>query len=441
MDKTAGLLIDDFRLAKKKLHRLFIIGLALALGAQFYVVEPYVSLKQREAGLNRSQKESRTAIKHSLEKETRLRQTKNKVNKELTAIRERINEFPDRLRRDLSRIRETLAVRQAGGPSPTPQQQSLSQPLDRAQSGPAIPIPGRIKEFSPAVLWYIDDWFNRLMEDLDRSAAAPLRLLAADTGISGADRLAPLAGEAVQALNKHIQKIDPGFWHSYGGTGGKREVAAGFRQELNRVFSPIETEVDRILNQSKKHLAVRSGQLKIMNRELEQIRKELEGLSQRISPLESTFGPIPLELKDLIRLFPFILSALVLTLSFRLNQVLRLRAMARELFVRDAPMPPQLVSYHLGGWLLPEPGGRPGPLPITLAGFFLLMAMFLRSAVLVGWHPELFGKEILDVFFSQGVYRTGLATALLLMLLAAAKALGDLAAESRAQAAPGRDQA
>ena len=430
MEQRFELLIDDFRSGKKECNRLFFAGLFFALAAHFYVLEPYFLFKQQEASLKTSSASIQQSVKKLLVQEKELSATKKDVRAGLDRIRRQVNSFPDLLRNSLPDIRAALANRQGDRliERRTPDHHNTSYMQQQASdiSFKSITIPSHITEFSPAVRWYIDEWFEKLLADLENSVVNPLKKLAQQDEISGAEQLDKLGREAVQQLNNHISGINPNFWHTYSGVGGKQHVAGQVRQNIKQAFSPLETKVEHILTLTKNLRLQQSARLKKLEEKLATTKKQITELSNRLKTLESPFGRIPLDLTDLIKIFPFIMAAILIALTVRLSQSLRIRSMIEKIFGHDHNMPPvPLQEYLLGGWLFPTPS-RKNPTILLTVWFIIVISLSCRAAWLIGWTSMLFAAEADYTFINKSIYKTFFSAALVIMILAAFKCLKNL---------------
>lgn len=423
MEQTLDLLLGDLRSGKKELNRLFFVGLFFALATHFYVVEPYFFFKLQEASLADQKISIQLSLETILSQESELRKTQKKITKGLNKIRERINSLPKHLRDSLPDIRHSLQEnindRQENRTDMQQQAVNFDDDQDDTTQFSFIIIPEHITEFSPAVHWYIDDWFKKLLFDLDQTVVSPLMALAQQEKIAGAEQLDKLAREAVQKIQKKISDIKPDFWRTYSGRGGKQEVARDVQQTIKWAFNPLETEVEQILEQTKKLRLQQSNQLKELETELAAAGKNISELSDQLKSLESPFGRIPLRLTDLIRIFPFILAGMAIILTVRLNQSLLLRTIIQKTFDQDGRnLPKYFQEYQLGGWLFPV-AKRKRPL-ILLAGWFIIISyLSCRAAWLIGWTSMLFETQTAHVFTNQTLYKLCCSVALVMMVLAA----------------------
>ena len=435
MEQTLELLLGDFRAGKRELNRLFFVGLFFALATHFYVVEPYFLFKQQEASLEADKISLEKSVKKLTKQEKELLATKKSVHAGLARIREQINSFPNQLRDSLPDIRTALGMRPDNqrlhhaltGYRDTSNIQQQAPIQQQAQNiPPPITIPGHITQFPPAVRWYIDEQFQKLVTDLNQSVVSPLMNLAEREHIAGAEDLDAFGREAVQQVHDHISSIDPNFWHSYGGPGGKLDVAGQIRRTIEQAFSPLEKKVEQVLKQTKKLRKQQTDKVTNLESELNTTKTKITELSDRLKTLESPFGRIPLGLTDLIKIFPFILAAMTILLTVRLNQSLNLRSIIQEAFDHEhSTLPPSLQEYQLGGWLFPA-ASRKQPFIFLALWFVIIIALSCRAAWLIGWTAMLFEAKTAHIFINQTMYKSCFTAALVLMIVAAFTGLRNL---------------
>ncbi len=422
MEQTLKLLQGDFRAGKKELSRLFFVGLFFALATHFYVVEPYFLLKQQEVSFESDKISLEKSVKKITKQEKELLATKKSVHAGLERIREQINSFPNKLRDTLPDIKAAIDMRLDNNGQDLTEPQNISNSMNRpAQNNtrPPITIPKHITQFPPAVRWYINKQFQKLVTDLNQSVVSPLMNLAKREHITGAEDLDAFGREAVQQVQDHISSIDPDFWHSYGGSRGKQAVAGRIQRTIDQPFSSLEKKVEQILKQIKKLRKQQVDKVTNLENKLNTTKTKIIELSNRLETLESPFGRIPLGLTDLIKIFPFILAAMTMLLSVRLNQSLNLRSIIQEAFDHEhSTLPSSLQEYQLGGWLFPSASHKQ-PFIFLSLWFVVIIALSCRAAWLIGWTAIFFEAKTAHIVINQIMYKSCFAAALVLMIVAA----------------------
>ncbi|MCJ7600095.1 MAG: hypothetical protein MUO63_01180, partial [Desulfobulbaceae bacterium] len=157
------------------------------------------------------------------------------------------------------------------------------------------------------------------------------------------------------------------------------------------------------------------------NKTIADTREKITLLSDRLKSIESPFGPLPLRLTDLIKLFPFLLVALAVKLAFVMQQGAAQKSLFKSMTAGPGDTTTQLLQYQLRSLLL-APSSRPLSLAAMSAWLMLLLAVFIRSAWLISSHPQNFidGGEQEALFMSSQLYHAGCLAGLALLAGAAA---------------------
>jgi hypothetical protein len=419
----SDVILNDYRSSIKEINRLFLVGLFFTLAAHFYVVEPYFQLKIREQSLQNSLPAMEQSINLLAQEAAKINEAKQSASAALQEIREDLLRFPDQLRDALPEIQSAL------NPANTPlsgqyansvqygqyaQQQYMQQPLP----GRTIILPAEITTFEAAVNWYVNDWFAKLLAELENRVVKPVGELGST---NGAGDLAEICKNAVDTVKKTINAVDPDFWHTYGGRGGKMDVASTIRDNIESSFAPLENRVYQMLEETNRQRQGQEEKLAGFNKTIAATRDKIAFLSDRLKSIESPFGPLPLRLTDLIKLFPFLLAALAVKLAFAMRQAAAQQALFKQLTADPADATSQqLLRYQLRSFLLAPPS-RLLSLAAMSAWLTVLFAVSIRSAWLMSIHPQIFtdgGEETL--FINPQLYYAGCLAGLTLLAGAAA---------------------
>ena len=427
-------ILNDYRASIREINRLLLVGLFFALAAHFYVIEPYFQLKSREQALQGSLPAMEQSVKALSREAARINEAKQSATSALQQIRQQLIQFPDQLRNALPDIREALSLRNiplsgpsAGNAPDLPpynqyaQQQYMQQPLPRT----TITLPAEITDFAAAVNWYVNDWFTRLLAELEDRVVKPVAGLGSRPIANGTRDLNAVSQQAIDTVKNQINAIDPDFWHSYGGSGGKLDVASTLRDSIEAAFAPLEREVFALFEETNRQRQSQEEKLAALNQTLADTRQQITFLSDRLKAIESPFGPLPLRLTDLIKLFPFLLVALAVKLAL----VMREGALQKSLFLQmtssgNETTSPQLRLYQLRSALL-APSSRLLALAAMSAWLTVLLAVFSRSAWLISSNQQIImdsgGQEVLSL--NPQIYQSGCLTGLALLAGAAAAML------------------
>ncbi len=405
MDLLSESVLSDFKASKKEINRLFFGGLIFALFVQIYIVEPYFQFKHEEVALASSLASMESSVAELSKKAARIRKTAEGVKVALSDIRSRLEAFPSHLRRSLPAIQEAVRLRTTdgrqgrqelgSGPSVSPTVQQLSPGISRSTAIP--PLPPGVTNYEEAVRWYINQWFEDLLNRLENEVVAPFSRLSREQEGLDTKGLENECQRAITEVREFVSSIHPDFWHHYGGPRGKVEVAQDIRKKIDDAFIPIEEKAYILLERTRELQASREKELKSRQQRLKETRNRVESLGKRIETLESPFGRIPLDLTNLMKLFPFILVALALIMALSLQQAARRKAILQILlggYRRELPV--AVIDYQQEAWFLP---GKRSYLPkLAIAGWMIaISAVFLRAVWLIANTPHLFHSTEVEI--------------------------------------------
>lgn len=201
------------------------------------------------------------------------------------------------------------------------------------------------------------------------------------------------------------------------------DVASTIRDNIESSFAPLENRVYQLLEETNRQRQGQEEKLAGFNKTIAATRDKIAFLSDRLKSIESPFGPLPLRLTDLIKLFPFLLAALAVKLAFVMRQAAAQQALFKQLTAAgpaDATSQ-RLMQYQLRSFLL-APASRLLSLAAMSAWLTLLFAVFIRSAWLMSIHPQIFidGGEQEALFMNPQLYHAGCLAGLALLAGAAA---------------------
>lgn len=427
----SDIILHDYRSSIKEINRLLLVGLFFALASHFYVIEPYFQLKIKEQSLQNSLPTMEQSINVLSQEATKINEAKQSATSALQEIREDLLQFPDQLRGALPYIQSALELRD----SPLPGQSAAQAPdlrqygqfapqqyMQQALPVSTITLPAEITSFEAAVNWYVNNWFAKLLAELEKRVVKPVTDLDSAGITNEAKDLHEICKNAVDTVKNHINNIDPDFWHSYGGRGGKVDVAGSIRDNIESAFAPLENRVYELLEATNRQRRNQEEKLVMLNKTIADTREKITLLSDRLKSIESPFGPLPLRLTDLIKLFPFLLVALAVKLAF----VMRQGALQKSLFKQMTAGPgdttsQKLMQYQLRSLLL-APSSRSLSLAAMSTWLMLLLAVFIRSAWLICSNPQYFtdGGQQGPLFMGPQLYNAGCLAGLALLAGAAA---------------------
>jgi hypothetical protein len=424
----SDIILHDYRSSIKEINRLLLVGLFFALASHFYVIEPYFQLKIKEQSLQNSLPAMEQSITVLSQEAAKINEAKQSATSALREIRKDLLQFPDQLQGALPDIQSALELRDSLPGQSTAQGPDLrqygqfaqQQYMKQALPVSTITLPAEITTFEAAVNWYVNNWFAKLLAELEKRVVKPVTDLDSAGITNEAKDLHEICKNALNTVKNHINAIDPDFWHSYGGRGGKLDVAGSIRDNIESAFAPLENRVYELLEETNRQRRSQEEKLVMFNKTITDTREKITLLSDRLKSIESPFGPLPLRLTDLIKLFPFLLVALAVKLAFVMQQGALQKSLFRQMTAGPGDTTSQLMQYQLRSLLL-APSSRPLSLAAMSAWLMLLLAVFIRSAWLICNNPQYFtdGGAQEPLFMGPQLYHAGCLAGLALLTGAA----------------------
>ena len=406
MAELFDILLAELRNAKSSVNRIAGIGALFALLSHFYVVEPYFQYKAKEG----SARAALPAVTQKMAATTaeigRIKHLSTQIRKSLDSIGKDIDGFPDRLREMLPRLQAALqrsrSNRLPGGEQPFLQNQiqrpqaqvPLQQaPLPSANSPAAdmeLNLPSRVQTFEEAVRWYSEGWFEHLLGRVDQELVTPLAAHSEVITPEQTTALEQAAQSAVNAIRGHIAGIDPDFWRHYAGPGGKMDVAQQLRYEVGQAFQPVNQKVLDLVQQTETAKKTLDQQLATIQSELQATRQSIGTLSDRVKSIESPFGRLPLDLTDLIVLFPFIVAITTVMLATGILKTARIfRDVCRTYPQRSDHDALATLTRAAGSWYLPPFRNIIGPV-MLIVWYLVAGGIYARAGSLIFSSPDIF---------------------------------------------------
>ena len=281
MDEILKSLLNDLKQSRNNLSRYITAGFIFAFFGQFYVIEPYFSLKNQEKVveekvLNLSSK------KNTLLEEKRKAKEKIKTIKNITETTKRkIDKLPDELRNAIYEIR-----RQLENPDSSSAVQSRR-----------LMLPQNIKSLEDGVRWYVSNWSEKLIKNIKKEIDESSNLFDSKEKAE----IEKLSAEIKKSINFYIKNINPDFWRAYQ---GKISFAHGLKGVISDSFSPLFEKLSEKEKDIDKNINNLSYKIEKLEESKEKIQKEKELLRKRLSSIESPIGKLPVNLTDFIKTFP-----------------------------------------------------------------------------------------------------------------------------------------
>ena len=451
MAELFDILLAELRSAKSSVNHIAGIAALFALLSHFYVVEPYFHYKAKEVSARAALPAATQKMEATTAEIGRIKQLGTQIRESLDSIGRDIDGFPDRLRQVLPRLQAALqrprSSRPAGGQPVLQnqiQQQQEQVPLQQssipAANSPAadleIDLPAQVKTFDAAVRWYSEEWFEHLLARVDQELVTPLAAGSETITPEQTTSLQQTAQTAVNAIRGHIAAIDPDFWHHYSGPGGKVDVAQQIHHEVGEAFQPVNQKVLDLVGQAETAKKALDQKLVTIQSELEATRQSIATLSERVKSIESPFGRLPLDLTDLIVLFPFIVAVTAVVLATSILKTARIfRDVCRTYPQHSDHDALATLTAAMGSLYLPP--FRNIIRPVMLIFWYLVAAgIYARAGSMIFSSPDIFAAAestaaAIKPRLFAGVYVAGFAAIL---------AAGALTARSLYQTARGLAQ-
>ena len=412
MAELFDILLAELRSGKSSVNRIAGIGALFALLSHFYVVEPYFHYKAKEG----SARAALPAVTQKVEATTaeigRIKNLSTQIRESLDSIGKDIDGFPDHLREMLPRLQEALQRPQSNpriGEQPFLQNQiqrpqaptgqiqdqnafrpSLFEQAGRSSTDLELALPPQIRTFAKAVQWYFEGWFEHLLGRIDQKLVQPLSDRSETIAPEQTAALKKTAQAAVNQIRGHLDAIDPEFWHHYGGPGGKVDVASQLRQQVGQAFEPVKNKVTSLVDQAENAKETLEKELIGIQTELEATQQNISNLSSRIKSIESPFGRLPLDLTDLIVLFPFIVAITTVMLATSILKTARIfRNVCGTYPQRSDHDNLATLTATVGSWYLPPFRNIVGP-AMLIVWYLAAGGIYARAGSLVFSSPDIF---------------------------------------------------
>lgn len=281
MDEFLKILLNDLKQTRSNLSRYLTVGLIFAFFGQFYVIEPYYSLKNQEKAVEEMVL-SLSSEKNTLLEEKRKAKEKIKIIKNINeTTKEEIGKLPDELRNAIYEIR-----RQLENPDSSSTVQSRR-----------LMLPQNIKSLEDGVRWYISNWSEKLIKNIKKEIDESSDLFDSKEK----EEIEKLSSVIKKNIDFYIKNINPDFWRAYQ---GKISFAQGLKGVISDSFSPLFEKLSEKERDIDKNINNLSYKIKKLEESKEKIQKEKELLKKRLSSIESPIGKLPVNLTDFIKTFP-----------------------------------------------------------------------------------------------------------------------------------------
>lgn len=449
MPQLYDVLFDDLRSSKNSVNRLLGAGLLFALIAHFYVVEPYFEYRKEEPSLKIKLDEKKKQCDQLLEQSVRITNLSQNIRTNQTNIEKEIKEFPQHLRGILSDLGKVFPPESSSGASKQstytqqsasiqqsmniqkpakekeiyenyPNMQSSAQQSAQSQQLESIKIgnfslPSDVTTLNDGIHWYIETWFNNVLDEIRNEIVEPIKQAQITSDMAGYIDLQHVTKQGIEDIKKYIDKVEkenPNFWQSYSGPGGKVDVALELQSEVKIAFKMLGGKINILADRLKDTLEKQKVDLDTIDNDMKKLQDSKKELDARLSSLESPFGRIPADLPDLIKLFPILMVALLVTITTNLKKGNSLYTALWGEFKKDNKESDYRVfQRHVDCWYLPPYVGIYQPLLLGVL-IAIITGIFVRACFLVISEPSLFisltgEPEIIRKNLFAGAYLVG----------------------------------
>ncbi|MGD8954638.1 MAG: hypothetical protein PVI45_09715, partial [Desulfobacterales bacterium] len=335
----------------------------------------------------------------------RIKHLSTQVRESLDSIGKDIDGFPDRLREMLPRLQAALQGTRSDrqiGERPFLQNQiqrpQIQPPLQQSQLLPAnspaadlgLDLPPQVQTFDEAVRWYSEGWFDHLLGRVDQELVTPLAARSETITLEQTTALTQTTQGAVNTIRAHIAGINPDFWRHYGGPGGKVDVAQQLRREVGEAFQPVNQKVLGLVQQTETAKKALDLQLATIQLELQATRQSIDTLSDRVKSIELPFGRLPLDLTDLIVLFPIIVAITAVMLATSILKTARIFSDVCRTYPQHSDHDAlATLTAVMGSWYLPPFCNIIGPV-MLIVWYLTAGVIYVRAGSLIFSSPDIF---------------------------------------------------
>ncbi|MCF6149429.1 MAG: hypothetical protein E3K37_12315 [Candidatus Kuenenia sp.] len=427
MPQLYDILFNDLRSGKNKVNRLLGAGILFALIAHFYVVEPYFEYKDQEPRLKKALDEKKIHFDQISGQSERIANLSQDIKASQTTIENKIKDFPQHLRGILSDIWKVFLSGSSPGTSnrpthirqPASAQQSITiqkpvtegehldndsnmpfpvqQSMQIQQSGfikiGDFPLPSDVTTFNEGVHWYIETWFDNLLNEIREGIMEPIMQAKITSDVVVDIDLQYITQQGINNIKEYIDRVEkenPDFWQSYSGPRGKLDVAHELQKEVKKSFGLLVEKVNILVERLKEAVKVQKEELDKINNDMTKLQDSRKELDSRLSLLESPFGRIPADLPDIIKLFPVLLVGWMVTVTVTLCKSKSLYSVLWEEYKKNTnEVDVKVFQRQTDCWYLPPYSSLFNPVVLVIV-IASISGVFVRACLLVISEPALF---------------------------------------------------
>jgi len=297
MDDFLKTLLNDLKQTKNNLNRFIAVGLIFSFFGQFYIIEPYYSLKKQEKSVEKEISKLNSKKKALIEEKRKSEIRIKKIKKITETTKREINKLPDQLRDAIYQIRKKL-------------ENGNSFSVEQTKR---ITLPENIKNLEEGVRWYISKWSENLIKNLQREIDKSSDLF----DPTEKEKIKNLSAKINKEINLYIKNINPEFWRAYQ---NKISFAEGLKGVISDQFSPFFEELSGKKENITKSIKDYELEIKNLMEHKEKIQKEKNLLKKRLSSIESPIGKLPINLTDFIKTFPVLIFICGILIAYNFNK-------------------------------------------------------------------------------------------------------------------------
>lgn len=230
-------ILQDFRDSKRKVNRHLSFGIVFSLVCFFFILWPYFQYKAQQESAQQAGQYLEAELQTLNESLTHIKRLKIDARNSLQEVQAQIRGLPDHLHREaLPEIAEIINSDSLNRPQI--QQRLQIQQVQSTGSPGEIHIPPGITDFNEAVNWYIRNWFNNLVTQIEDSLIATIALIIPSNAENRTDDLEILMQKGKSDINEYIKTVDLDFWHRYRGLNSKVSTTSELQAVVNESFDP-----------------------------------------------------------------------------------------------------------------------------------------------------------------------------------------------------------
>lgn len=415
MTRLFNTVMQNFKSTQRTTQRYLGLGFVFALLCFFYVVEPFFIYTANQEKAEESLEQIQTELESSAKQLKEISSVNEQTQKTLGDMEERIREYPDHLNQEvLPQLYDQFYEQEERYSQDNYDTQQMQQQMQNSSRSEHIWVPSDINEYHEAVNWYVQNWFQAIIDDLKSGITEPISGLEVFSNELQTNVLETLTLEAVGEINSHLNTIDPEFWHTY--QEGKVETVGELQRVIEQSFEPVRDQLNDMHGEISGSMKDLHTSLDELNAAKDTIQGNLSLLNDRIRSMNTPFGPIPLRATEMITLFPVLLVLIVLFTALSIAKSSRLYTELWKKFNQEGEKSVKDFKLLTDCWYLPPYGSTIQPALLILYTI-IMIGIFIYSWYLVGSEPVLFSfPGVGEESFRRGIFMAAYFTGFLVII-------------------------